>query len=322
MNKAGIESALQNVAANVPELPFEELAALPYHKMEEHDYITRQTNRKAPVRIGALSLAAACSLAVLFLISGWYLRNRVSDSVITIDVNPSIQIITNRKDKILSVTALNEDARSVIAGNDYSGEKLEDTVDVLMNSLVEQQYIREDQKAILLTVTNKNADKADKIRSRADAAILNSLEAQNIKPTILSQIISREKSRTKLAGKYNISEGKLKLIQDMISVNSGLSLDLLAQLPIEKLLQLADGARDRFISAAKCSITGIDLPELAGDGFQPLVQAGRTGFQLCDPCRKPIRSQCPLIDPCVDFRQTVSNSCHPALKFSGSFRQL
>ena len=64
-----------------------------------------------------------CLIIVIGLISYNIWDNRVV-SIITLDINPSIEIKLNRKEKVVSVVALNSDAKEVIS-NDLKGKKLD-----------------------------------------------------------------------------------------------------------------------------------------------------------------------------------------------------
>ena len=61
------------------------------------------------------SLIAAC-LAVMLLGGGlFYQRANAVASVVSLDVNPSIELKVNRSEKVLVCTPLNEDAKTILA---------------------------------------------------------------------------------------------------------------------------------------------------------------------------------------------------------------
>jgi len=76
------------------------------------------------------SLIAAC-LAVMLLGGGgvFYQRANAVASVVSLDVNPSIELKVNRSEKVLVCTPLNEDAKAILAdmsnGADLKGAKLD-----------------------------------------------------------------------------------------------------------------------------------------------------------------------------------------------------
>ena len=88
------------------------------------------------------SLIAAC-LALVLLAGGggiFYQRAYAVASVVSLDVNPSIQLEVNRSEKVLSCGGLNEEGRTVLAsmdgGNDLKGAKLDVAVNAIVGALV------------------------------------------------------------------------------------------------------------------------------------------------------------------------------------------
>ncbi|HWT27813.1 MAG TPA: hypothetical protein VN131_07725 [Mobilitalea sp.] len=264
MKNRQIEKALDRAVNDAPLLSFEKLVEMPYVTMTEHDYITKQEVRKAPVRIGQLSLAAACCLLIIISVSGWFIQNRVQDSTIYLDVNPSIEITTNRKDMVLSVKALNRDAESIVGGIDYKDENLTQTVNMVLDSLVNSNYLNPDKNTILLSIKNRNTEKADSIMNNVDNTIHKSLSAQNINPTILKQVIKSQKDSTALARKYHVSEGKIKLIQAIITKNGRYTIGELAHVSVENLVKLA---KENAVDLSSF------LPEIAKDPSPAITSA-------------------------------------------------
>lgn len=240
MRNAKIEQTLKNAINNSPSLAFEELASMPYVTMQEHDYITRQEEPKNKVHFKNYATALSFCLLLVVSISWWYTWYRASDSIITLDVNPSIQIRTNQMDRIISVTALNDDAKAILSDGKYKGKELDEIIKVLMDSLIEQQYLNQNKRTILLSVMNKNSKKADVIMNNAAKTIEDTLSAQNISPTIMKQIIDKKDNSAKLAKQYHISIGKLKLIRQMIALNDKFTIDMLANMTIQQLFDLAN----------------------------------------------------------------------------------
>ena len=67
-----------------------------------------------PKRIGRWSVAAAAAL-ILLTSGGLYgYNNAYAYSYVTLDINPSIEYVLNRKNEILRVTALNDDAQAIV----------------------------------------------------------------------------------------------------------------------------------------------------------------------------------------------------------------
>jgi hypothetical protein len=239
MKNRQIEKALQNAVNGAPSIPFAEIAAMPFVRMPEHDAITEQRERKTKVQIKQFVLAAACCLLVLVSMSGWLLQNRMTDSVITLDVNPSIKISMNQRDKVIGLKSLNNDAKEIVRTIDFEGMSIQELVQTLVFAMVEHNYLAPDKNTILLTVSNRKTGKADRILADLDDIVRDSLRSKNIAPTILKQAISKEKKLSELADKYHISEGRMRLIQGIISSSGEFTMDQLVTMNLEQLYRIA-----------------------------------------------------------------------------------
>ena len=117
-------------------------------------------------RFRAWGVAAAACFCVVLAGNGGYnvYLNQKTDSVIGIDVNPSVELSINRKNKVLEAKPLNEDARVIIEGMELEGIDLNTAVNAVIGSMVTHGYLDELDNAILVTVTNDSVKKADLLR--------------------------------------------------------------------------------------------------------------------------------------------------------------
>ena len=119
------------------------------------------------------SLIAAC-LAVMLLGGGglFYQRANAVASVVSLDVNPSIELKVNRSEKVLVCTPLNEDAKAILAdmgsGADLKGAKLDVAVNAIVGSLVRNGYLDSISSAIMISVEDKDTARAEKLQREPD----------------------------------------------------------------------------------------------------------------------------------------------------------
>lgn len=73
-------------------------------------------------------------------------------SRVTIDVNPSFELIVDKDKKVVSVTALNDDASVLIYGEALVGKDIEDATEILINLTVNAGYV-DDQQTISISVS-------------------------------------------------------------------------------------------------------------------------------------------------------------------------
>lgn len=179
-------------------------------------------------------LVTACTLVFCLLIGfGVYNNNFKVASRIGIDVNPSIELKINKKNKVIDVIANNEDGNKILSDMDLNGSDMNVAINALIGSMVKNGYIDELANSILISVEGNSLEENEKLRQE----IVNKLNANlaNNNFSIVSQTVSNESELESIANQYNISLGKAKLIQDIIANNNLLTYEELANLSINEL---------------------------------------------------------------------------------------
>lgn len=250
MNKQNIEESIRrSIAFDTPDL-FDKIASAPVTKLPEEDYIVKNQPKRSTSKLYAF-YTACTSFAIVFAICFGLARNYYAvDSIIAIDVNPSVEISLNKSDKVLSVKANNEDGKTLIKDKDFRKKSYDVVVSDLTESLSSKGYIDQKHNSILVSVSNSNETKAEKVKTQVISDIKTTLNKKEIEPVIYNQSItdSNAKKLERLAKKYNISFGKMKLINSLIEKDSSLTIEELAKLPIN---QIPDYVEEREIQLAE-----------------------------------------------------------------------
>lgn len=198
------------------------------------------TNNKKKRRA---SLAAAAVLAVLlcggFGLHGWQTAHAVA-SVVSLDVNPSIQLQVNQKEKVLSAEALNEDARVILEGMDLRDTQLNVAVNAIVGSLLQHGYLDRLSSAILISVEDSDAQRAARLETALTAEVDAALQNASAGAAVLSQVVTYDAGLEPQAQANSISVGKAALIQRVQSLNGRLAFEDLAALSVEELKQLLE----------------------------------------------------------------------------------
>ena len=190
------------------------------------------------------SLIAAC-LAVMLLGGGLFFQqaNAVA-SVVSLDVNPSIELKVNRSEKVLVCTPLNEDAKAILAdmsnGADLKGAKLDVAVNAIVGSLVRNGYLDSISSAIMISVEDKDTARAEKLQRELTSAVDGVLQTSEAKAAVLTQTLTQDAAREQQARENNISTGKAALVNCVLAINPSLKFDALAKLSVEELKDLAE----------------------------------------------------------------------------------
>ncbi len=171
------------------------------------------------VRTAAVAAAACLCVALLGGGVAFY-QNRRVDSVIGIDVNPSIELSVNRSEKVLKTEALNEDAEIILDGMDLKNVDLDIAVNALIGSMVRNGYLDELDNAILVTVSNDDSQKASALRKDVVVDIETSLEEHAVEAVVYDQQAPVSSEVRELAKEYGISYGKAYFLQELVEENN------------------------------------------------------------------------------------------------------
>ena len=183
-----------------------------------------------------LAAAACLVLAVTGGGVGYYLQSNTVASIISLDVNPGVELTVNRQEKVLSAAPTNEDAVDILDGMELKGTPLDVAMNAIVGSLVKNGYVDELANSILITVededTARGARLQQELTSQADAV----LASAQVNGAILSQTFQHNDALQQKADEYGISAGKAALIQTIADSSSGLyTFEELVGLPINDL---------------------------------------------------------------------------------------
>ncbi len=191
------------------------------------------------------TLVAAC-LAVMLLGGGgvFYQRANAVASVVSLDVNPSIELKVNRSEKVLVCTPLNEDAKAILAdmgnGAGLKGAKLDVAVNAIVGSLVRNGYLDSISSAIMISVEDKDTARAEKLQRELTSTVDGVLQTSEAKAAVLTQTLTQDAGREQQARENSISTGKAALVNCVLAINPSLRFDALAKLSVEELKDLAE----------------------------------------------------------------------------------
>lgn len=216
--------------------------------------LSRCTERKGTVvpmkkknnRMKKWMQAVAACLAVLLLGGGGLLVQQAHavTSVVSLDVNPSIELRVNSREKVVSCQALNQEAQAVLedmdGGRDLKGVKADVAVNAIVGSLVRCGYLDSLSSAILISVEDKDQARAQRLQQELTGAVDGALAAGDSRAAVLSQTVQQDKELEKQAKANHISTGKAALIRQAMALNGSLTFEGLAQLSVEELRDLIE----------------------------------------------------------------------------------
>ena len=202
-------------------------------------------------------LAAAAALALVicggaFGITSWRGANAV-DSVVMLDVNPSLSMEVSAQERVLSVTPFNQDAETILGDMDLAGTDLDVAVNALIGSMLQNGYLSDLQNAILVSVENQDAARSAQLQQHLTDTINNVFQGGQLEGAVLSQTVTESPDLNALAQQYGISVGKAALIQEVIAQDSTLTFASLAPLSVNEIALIAES---RHLAAQSVTQTG------------------------------------------------------------------
>ena len=211
-------------------------------------------------------LAAACAALALLGAGGglWYHQSCAVASVVSLDVNPSIELKVNRKERVVSCSALNTEAAAVLfdmdGGADLKGADVNVAVNAIVGALVREGYLDSISSAILISVEDKDQERAARLQAELVASVDGALQNQAPGTSVLSQVVEHDPGYLEYGNRgstSSISNGKAALVDRVISQNftiTGNALDVayeelfgqLSSLSVEELNDLLKTGETRI----------------------------------------------------------------------------
>jgi len=244
MNHREIEERIkQAVEHSVPDVSEAILS-----RCGEEGKVIEMKDRREKKKSGWKKYAAVAAIALLMIGGGgMYLQNSAVDSVIELDVNPSIELSVNKKERVVEAKALNDDAKVILDDMDLKGTDLDVAVNALIGSMMKHGYLSQMQNSILISVENSDTAKGKALEERLVKEVNELLAAGAIDGAILSQQVNGDaklaKRAEETAEKYGISQGKAALIEKIVSQDSLLKREDLKDLKINELNLLLESKK-------------------------------------------------------------------------------
>lgn len=199
--------------------------------------VSMTTEKKKNAWLRPLIAAAAC--LCLLLGGGFGLKsyrvNHMVDATVSLDVNPSVELQVNQKERVLNVNPLNEDGRIIVGDMDFTGSSLDVAVNALIGSMLQNGYLNELANSILISVDNDDPARGADLQARLSAEVDRLLQTDSFSASVLSQTVVRSSELQQTAEQYGITLGKAQLIQDILSRSTLHTFDELAPLSINEL---------------------------------------------------------------------------------------
>ena len=162
-----------------------------------------RTNKKKYL----ISILAACfALCILSTLSFQYLPS----ASVYLDVNPSVQLKVNYRNRVTSAVPCNSDADVILEDMDLKGTDLDVALYAILGSMVHHGYLTEAKDTILVSVHSANSCRAQQLELEVTDMVTQSLDKMICAGEVLSQQIDEDD-----VDHTNSTPGKTAFIDDL-----------------------------------------------------------------------------------------------------------
>ena len=198
--------------------------------------------KKAVVRIRTFRTLMSCAAAFILLVGGFTVWNNINAkvlAVVDIDVNPSIELSINGKEKVVEATAVNEDGKAILDDMDLKGSDVKTACNAIVGSMLTKGYLNDKSNSILLSVSSGDQAKGQAIEAELSDGINSYIGSSSITPAVLGQYVEDSDDLKKFATNNGISTGKAQLIRSLLETGgTKMTEDSLLSLSTQELIVL------------------------------------------------------------------------------------
>lgn len=188
-------------------------------KQQTYDKIIHQQNHKSVFkRTPQLLRTVAVSILLVTGAFSYFHRENALDqtkySYITIDVNPSIELVLNKDDLVISSKAYNSEGQEILDRISYQNQSYQDVLSEIFNDNEYQNYL-ENNSDIQVSVYSKNESKCEDLEKNIDTFMNQHISAKHHYESVCI-----DESTHHQAGNCHMSGGRYALIQSIVDCSS------------------------------------------------------------------------------------------------------
>lgn len=174
-----------------------------------------------------------------------YNLEKVSNAYITLDINPSIEIITDEAGLVDQVNGLNDDAIRLLVDQDFKGQTVDTTLNAILQLAIDFGYIDFDlENAVLITAGAETGETTEELETQVSEKVKAFIEKRKMNVEVLKASLEATEGIKAIAEQYNISVGKVKVITYAMAMDSELTLEVAAEMPIRDLNKIIREGRN------------------------------------------------------------------------------
>ena len=182
---------------------------------------------KKKIIIGALIIAIFAFIVCLFLFREKY-------TIITLDINPSLELKVNKKKNVVKVTALNDDAK-VLVPNKYKNKNIDEVLMDISEKIIKNVDHEGKEYVILLHIDGNISEE------KVNGKLVSLFEERHMPVNIIVPKVTREDE--KRAKKLGITPAKAAYLSEVVKSKSDLKIEDIKDKPVNELNEMKKTGR-------------------------------------------------------------------------------
>jgi hypothetical protein len=204
--------------------------------LKEDIYVNHKVNLKALYGIAAVFILILVSVGIFSKFN--YVEN-VTASIVSIDINPSIELSVSQKGLVTEIKSLNEEG-SWISREIPMGLELSETVIYILNNAYAAHYLDQADSTILIAFAALNQNSSMELVHQQER-IKNSIDSHaQFKSTTIEYIFT-EKESIETAHENDLSIGRFGLYENLKNENQSITVTSIKEMHIGELLRRRNG---------------------------------------------------------------------------------
>jgi hypothetical protein len=234
-------------------------------------------------------IAAGIIAIVLLLGAGAYVYLKTPVNLLAIDVNPSIELRTNRLNQVVSIDPVNGDAADLMAGYQLEDRDLENVIEDIVDRMIFFGYLTADQQNQILITADDTYNSTDLLNT-VNSAIADYMAQRQLEVEVFRQQLSVNSTQEDAAHANNVSFGKMSIINELTANGVNLTTEELAGSSVRQLIEYAvaqgisledliDNYNDIIKEQLKDTAAATDISDVdaAKDENEDVIQEGIDG---------------------------------------------
>ena len=189
--------------------------------------------------------------ALVGIIVGCTTSAQAEDSYVTLDINPSVELIVSPRDKVIYANPLNEDAEILLVDLDLIGMDLEDAIDLIIETSIELGYISADEDIetyVSVSAINADAQVQERVQNKVKEHVNNAFQNKGLMGK--AQDKGYQPEFIEEAESYGVTPGFLFLAKEAVELSDGLLLEDALLMTRDELIEIVKASREAMKDVA------------------------------------------------------------------------